>query len=230
MYDQEYLNNFIFFWQSECDVEYNDIFFHIVGLHMNYTGEYIRPQLAKYITKYMDAVWVVAGGFLKAKGLTVEDYLLHISQSCNRADELAIYLISRFCQKYIAIITKDTVWFPRRDTFIEDCPIVLVYLGGGTFHDTKSKVGKCFRQLPTPMECEEPDSEFVYNPESPWGSPVPRRHTRSMGTPPPQLSPLGAVESLAESSEPEDTPPKPKSRRPRKLKCIVVKEKVYKIR
>ena len=111
MYDQEYLNNFIFFWQCECDVEYNDIFFHIVGHHMNYTGEYIRAQLAKYITKYMDTVWVVTGDFLKAKGLTVEDYLLHISQPGNRADELAVYLISRFCQKYIAVITKDTVWF-----------------------------------------------------------------------------------------------------------------------
>ena len=78
---------------------------------MNYTGEYITAQLAKYITKYTDAVWVVAGDFLKAKGLTVKDYLLHISQPGNRADELAIYLISRFGQKYIAIITKDTVWF-----------------------------------------------------------------------------------------------------------------------
>ena len=46
----------------------------------------------------------------------------------------------------------------------------------------------------------------------------------------PQLSSSGAVKSLAESSEPEDIPPKPKSRRPRKPKCIVVKEKVYKIR
>ena len=63
------------------------------------------------ITKYMDAVWVVAGDFLKAKGLNVEDYLLHISQPGNRADELAIYLVSRFCQKYIGVITKDTVWF-----------------------------------------------------------------------------------------------------------------------
>ena len=111
MYNREYLNNFIFFWQCECDFEYNDIFFHIVGHHMNYTSEYIRAQLAKYITKYMDTVWVVAGDFLKAKGLSVEDYLLHISQPGNRADELAIYLVSIFCQKYIAVITKDTVWF-----------------------------------------------------------------------------------------------------------------------
>ena len=75
---------------------------------MNYTTEYIRAQLAKYIT-YMDAVQVVAGDFLKVTGLTVEAYLLHISQPGNRADELAIYLVSRFCQKYIGVITKDTV-------------------------------------------------------------------------------------------------------------------------
>ena len=78
------------------------------------------------------------------------------------------------------------------------------------------------------MEHEERDSDFVYDAESPWGSPVPCRHTRSMGTPPPQLSPSGALESSTESSEPDA--PKPKSRRPRKPKRIVVKEKVYKIR
>ena len=150
LYDQEYLNNFIFFWQCECDVEYNDIFFHIVGHYMNYTSEYIRAQLAKYITKYMDTVWVVAGDFLKAKGLTVEDYLLHISQLGNRADELAIYLVSRFCQKYIGVITKYTVWFTGQDTSIEDCPIVLVYLGEGHFVIQNLKLanvsGNCLHQ------------------------------------------------------------------------------------
>ena len=59
----------------------------------------------------MDAVWVVTDEFLKAKGLTVEAYLLHISQPGNRADELTIYLVSRFCKKYIGVITKDAVWF-----------------------------------------------------------------------------------------------------------------------
>ena len=83
-------------------------------------------------------------------------------------------------------------------------------------------------QLPTPSEGEEPDSDFVYDPEYPWGSPVPCRHTRSMGTPPPQLLPSGAAESSTKSSEPDT--PKPKSRRPKKPKQIVVKEKVYKIR
>ena len=59
----------------------------------------------------MDAVRVVAGDFLKAKGLVVEAYLLYISQPGNRADEPDINLVSRFCQKYIGVITKDTVWF-----------------------------------------------------------------------------------------------------------------------
>ena len=100
---------------------------------------------------------------MKAKGLTVKAYLLHISQPGNRAVELAIYLVLRFCQKYIGVITKDAVWFTRKNTLIEDCHIVLVYLGGGTFHDTKPKAAKCFRQLPTPnlpRECEEPESDL----------------------------------------------------------------------
>ena len=68
---------------------------------MKYSTEYIRAQLAKFITKYMDAVCMVSDEFLQGKGLTVEDYLLHISQPGNRSDELAIYLVSRFCQNYI---------------------------------------------------------------------------------------------------------------------------------
>ena len=135
---------FYFFQQCECDVECNDIFFHIVGHYTEYSGEYIRAQLTQYITKCMDAVWVVADEFLKAKGLTVKDYLLHISQPGNRADELAVYLVSRFCQKYIGVITKDAVWFTGKNTSIEDWHIVLVYQGGGTFCDTKPKAAKCF--------------------------------------------------------------------------------------
>ena len=62
----------------------------------------------------MDTVQVVTDEFLKAKGLTVEAYLLHISQPSNRADKLAIHLVSRFCQKYIGVITKDAMWFTRK--------------------------------------------------------------------------------------------------------------------
>ena len=86
---------------------------------MKYYSEYIRAQLAKYITKYVDAVQVVADEFVKAKGLTVEAYLLHSSQPGNRVDKLAVYLVSRFCQKYTGVITKDTVWFTGKNTSIE---------------------------------------------------------------------------------------------------------------
>ena len=89
-----------------------------------------------------------------------------------------------------------------------------------------------------PKEHEEPDIDFVYDLESPWGSPVPCRHTRSMGTPPPQPLLSGASGSSTEpaesSDEPDDTPhtpPKPKRqpRRPKKPKQIAVKEKTYRI-
>ena len=78
----------------------------------------------------------------------------------------------------------------------------------------------------------------VYDPELPWGSPVPCRYTRSMGTPPTQPSQLGALGSSTEpaesSDEPDDNPytprkPKHRPRRPRRLKQIVVKEKTYRI-
>ena len=85
---------------------------------------------------------------------------------------------------------------------------MLVYLGGRTFCDTKLKTTKCFRQLPTPnspRRHEEPDSDFVYDPELPWGSPVPRRHTRSMGTPPPDNEP---VDEPVDVDEPPDMKPK----------------------
>ena len=88
---------------------------------------------------------MVGGDFLWSKGLTVEDYLMHISQPGNRSDDIAVYLVSRFCQKYIGVITKDRVWFMGKNTTLEDCHIVLVYLGGGTFRDTILKSAKpCF--------------------------------------------------------------------------------------
>ena len=62
MYDWEF-KYFYFLWQCECDVEYN-IFFHIVGHYMKYSAQYIRSQLAKYITTYIDAVRVVGGDVL----------------------------------------------------------------------------------------------------------------------------------------------------------------------
>ena len=66
---------------------------------------------------------------------------------------------------------------------------------------------------------EESDSDFVYNPESPWGSPVPLMHTRSMGSPPPPDD--------SDSDGPVDVPnPKWKwcKQKPR-----IFKEKQYKI-
>ena len=78
----------------------------------------------------MDSVHMVSEEFLWGKGLTIGDYLLYISQPGNRADELSIYVVSRFCQKYIAVITKDNVWFTRKNTSLEDCHIMLVYWGG----------------------------------------------------------------------------------------------------
>ena len=207
---------------------------------MKYSAQYIRSQLTKYITKYIDAVQVVGGDFLRSKGLTVEDYLMHISQPGNRSDELAVYLVSRFCQKYIGVITKDRVWFMVKNTTLEDCHIVLVYLGGGTFHDTILQSAKpCFlvRKLSTSQE--PVDSDYVYNPESPFGSPVPCKHTRSMGTPPPSPSKSGALGSSTEPAESSDSldepddipllPPKPKHHCHRRRKPIVVKEKTYRI-
>ena len=165
---------------------------------------------------------------------------MYISQPGNRSDELAVYLVSRFCQKYIGVITKDRVWFMGKNTTHEDCHIVLVYLWGGTFHDTILKSAKPCFLVGKPSTSQEPvDSDYVYDPKSPFGSPVPCRHTRSMGTPPPSPSKLGASSSSMEPAESSDSldepdnitlpPPKPKCHRCRRRKPIVVKEKTYRI-
>ena len=185
-------------------------------------------------------MWVVGGDFLQSKGLTVEDYLMHISQPSNRSDELAVYLVSRFCQKYIGVITKDGVWFMGKNTTLEDCHIVLVYLGGGTFCDTILKSAKPCFLVGKPSTSQEPvDSDYVYDPESPIRYPVPHRHTRSMGTPLPLPSKLGASGSSTEPAESSDSPdkpdniplppPKPKHYHHRRRKPIVIKEKTYRI-
>ena len=134
---------------------------------------------------------MVSEEFLRGKGLTIENYLLYISQPGNRSDELPIYLVSRFCQKYIAVITKDSVLFTRKNTLLEDCIVLVYWGGGGNYCDTKLKSAKPCRPMGTPKpltsrkNTRQEDSDFMYEPESSWGSPVPHRHTRSMGTPPP---------------------------------------------
>ena len=128
-----------------------------------------------------------------------------------------------------------------KNTTLEDCHIVLVYLGGGgTFHDTILKSAKPCFPVRKPSTSQEPvDSDYVYDPESPFGSPVPLRHTRSMGTPPPWPSKLGASGSSTEPAESSDSldepddiplpPSKPKHCRHRRRKPIVIKEKTYRI-
>ena len=131
---------------------------------------------------------------------------MHISQPGNRSDKLAVYLVSRFCQKYIGVITKDGVWFTGKNTTLEDCHIVLVYLGGGTFRDTILKSAKpCFPVGKLSTSQEPVDSDYVYDPESPFGSPVPHRHTRTMGTLPPLPSKSGASGSSMEPAESSDS-------------------------
>ena len=60
----------VFIVQCDCTVECN-----VIGHHMKYLAQCIRAQLTKYITKYIDAVCMVADEFLQGKGFTVEDYL-----------------------------------------------------------------------------------------------------------------------------------------------------------
>ena len=132
------------------------------------------------------------------------------------------------------------MWFTGKITTLEDCHIVLVYLGGGTFHYTILKSAKPCFQVGKPSTSQEPvDSDYVYNPESPFGSPVPCRHTRSMGTPPLLPSKSGASGSSMEPAESSDSldepdgiplrPPKPKHCCCRRRKPIAIKEKTYRI-
>ena len=129
----------------------------------------------------------------------------------------------------------------RKNTTLEDCHIVLVYLGGGTFRDTLLISAKPCFPVGKPSTSQEPiDSDYVYDPESPFRSPVQCRFTRSMGTPPPSPSKLGALGSSTEPAESSDSPdepddfplppPKPKHCRHRRRKPIVIREKTYRIR
>ena len=73
----------------------------------------------------------VVGEFLWGKGLAIEDYLLHIRQPGNRSDELSVYLVSRFCQKYIRVITKDSVWFTGKIHQLQTGILCWCIWGGG---------------------------------------------------------------------------------------------------
>ena len=174
--------------------------------------------------------------FLTRKGLTLEGYLDFMSVPGNRGDELSLYLAARMCSKQVVDITKNDIWYTGKldnneEAFIslDDVDLVLVYLGKNVFRAAKPKPVLIHR-TPEP-EVKSPstkDTDYVpskvYKPESA----LPRRHTRSMGSP--------TIESDTEPasevhSSPQATPEKSKARRHRcrKPTQIVIKQKEFKI-
>ena len=100
-------------------------------------------QLINYILTYVSGVKIVADKLLASKGLAVKDYISYISKENNRGNELSLYLLCRMTQKHACVIGKNLVWYTScckdkdQDITVADCQIVLVYLGAGTFRDTK---------------------------------------------------------------------------------------------
>ena len=76
---------------------------------MGCSAEYLRFQLVTYIQTYLKGVKIVGEGLLKAKGLAVEDFIAHISQTNNHGDELSLYLLLRMVQKHFCVIGRDTI-------------------------------------------------------------------------------------------------------------------------
>ena len=101
---------------------------------MGCSAEYMRFQLVTYIQTFLKGVKIVGEGLLKAEGLAVKDFIVHISQPNNHGDELSLYLLLRMVQKYLCVISCDTIWYTSYSEAgtinVEDCHIVLVYLEG----------------------------------------------------------------------------------------------------
>ena len=121
-------------------MDYNDLQFHIVGHYVKCSTEYMQSQLIMYMQTYLKGVSIVGKKLLAAKGLAVEDFIVHISQP-NRGDELSLYLLARIIQKHLCVIRKNLVWYTSycedQQITVADCQIVIVYLWSGTVRDTK---------------------------------------------------------------------------------------------
>ena len=153
-----------------------------------------------------------------------------MQQPGNRGDRLSLYLCASMCTKYIAIITKTSVWYTGKfndgKDFIgvNDVDLILVYLGKGVFQETKERITRAFNPVPVSKNTLRSynDEDYVpprvYNLESPHRTP----HTHSMG------SPQVLETEPALQTTPPATPCMPHHQR--KPKHFVVKEKVYKIR
>ena len=82
---------------------------------------------------YIKGVRIVGQKLLAAKSLAVEDYIAYIS---NHGDKLSLYLLSRIVQKHLCVISYDNIWYTSycetgQQINVEDCHIILIYLGGG---------------------------------------------------------------------------------------------------
>ena len=200
---------------------------------MNRSALEIREHLIKYIERYTSAVKYVGKVFLSGKGQTLEEYVGFMSSEGNCGDELSLYLTTRMCSKQIAVITKTSIWYPGKlddgvdFVSLSDVDLILVYLGKNVFRGTDPKPPHHIPPQPelySPSRKDEdyipPTTSNVYKQESK----LPRQHTQPMGSPT-----ISSDTDVDSPPQPQPTPEKSK-RHHRKLKHVVVKEKVYKIR
>ena len=148
---------------------------------MGCSAEYMHFQLVHYMQTYIKGVKILGERLLAA-----EDFIAYISQQNNHGDELSLYLLSRMVQKHLGVIGHDNIWYTSHcktgQINVEDCHIVLVYLGGGgRLLDTKW-ISVLSHTPPTLKhknlssgEEYEPEVKVVYDLE------VKKRHTQSMG-------------------------------------------------
>ena len=90
MYDQEFNN----FFECKCSIEYNNLLLHIFRHHYGNTEQYIQEWLVHYIQLHSDVVIKLCNGYLKAKGLTLDDYIEPIQVPNNKADEMVLYIMA----------------------------------------------------------------------------------------------------------------------------------------
>ena len=84
---------------------------------------------------YIKGVRIVGEKLLAAKALAAEDFVAYISEPNNCGDELSLCLLSRMVQKHLHVIGCDNIWYTSHcetgQINVEDCHIILIYLGWG---------------------------------------------------------------------------------------------------
>ena len=112
---------------------------HLFTHYIHKSTRELHEYLKEWIETHHTFVEKVGSCILNWKGLTMDDYILMISQIGQPLDEIGIVLMARLYHIHVTIVQEKCFWTTRRDHNLQKCSIIFGWWGALCFNDIKRK-------------------------------------------------------------------------------------------